>query len=93
MRDPIVVVYDELCRKLARVNLPRQSHEGSSDYLRRVASSQPALAAELGELRDLYASLRYGPDALNSELSRLKYLVNRLQPQVPAATRTTEIAA
>jgi transglutaminase-like putative cysteine protease len=92
-RDPIVVVYDELCRKLARVNLPRQAHEGSSDYLRRVALSQPALAAELGELRDLYASLRYGPDALNSELSRLKYLVNRLQPQVPAATRTTEIAA
>jgi transglutaminase-like putative cysteine protease len=92
-RDPIKVVYDELCRKLARVDLPRHEYEGSSDYLRRVATSQPALAAELVELKDLYASLRYGPHPLNSELSRLKYLVNRLQPHAPAPTRTMEVAA
>jgi hypothetical protein len=47
----------------------------------------------LVELKDLYASLRYGPHPLNSELSRLKYLVNRLQPHAPAPTRTMEVAA
>jgi len=78
-RDPIVAVYDELCRKLARVNLIRQAHEGPVDYLQRAAAAKPALATSLRELRSLYTSLRYDPAPLSTELSRFKYLVNRLQ--------------
>jgi transglutaminase-like putative cysteine protease len=77
-RDPIAAVYDLLCRKLARVNLARYPYEGPVDYLQRVATARPELSTELTELRSLYTSLRYEPAPLPSELSRLKYLVNRL---------------
>jgi transglutaminase-like putative cysteine protease len=80
-RDAIVVVYEELIRKLAHLNLAKQPHEGPVDYLQRAAARQPHLAPELRELRDIYVSLRYGPAPLPTELSRLKYLVNRFQPR------------
>lgn len=84
-RDPIAQVYEQLCRKLARRALPRQPHEGPSDYLRRIAQARPGLARPLHEIRDLYVSLRYGPAPLNSQLSRLKFLVNQLKvPEPPA---------
>jgi protein-glutamine gamma-glutamyltransferase len=86
-REPMVAIYDALCRKLARAGVLRQPHEGPKDYLQRAAVAQPSLAADLHELRQLYTSLRYGPSPMRSELSRFKYLVNSLRPQmqVPAS--------
>jgi transglutaminase-like putative cysteine protease len=78
-RDPIVAVYDLLCRKLARVDLARHAYEGPVDFLQRAARARPELAAELHEVRSLYTSLRYDPSPLATELSRLKYLVNKLR--------------
>ena len=77
-RDPVARVYEELCRKLARHELARRPHEGPNDYLQRVAARQPRLAPQLAEIRNLYVSLRYGPMPLDSQLSRLKYLVSQL---------------
>jgi protein-glutamine gamma-glutamyltransferase len=78
-RDPVAAVYEQLCRKLARRNLPRLAHEGPTDYVRRVLSVLPHLAPQLAEARALYVNLRYGPSPLDSELSRLKFLVNQLK--------------
>ena len=83
-RDPLAQIYDQLCRKLARHGLPRAAHEGPSDYVARVLQIRPELAQQLGEARNLYVALRYGPRSwgpqLNrSELSRLKFLVNQLK--------------
>lgn len=78
-RDPLVTVYSQLCRKLARVGLGREDHEGPVSYLQRVAIVRPDLADQLRELRALYANLRYGPDPLQSEASRFKYLVNQFR--------------
>ncbi|HTE39504.1 MAG TPA: transglutaminase domain-containing protein, partial [Steroidobacteraceae bacterium] len=77
--DPLVDVYERLCKKLARIDLTRDAHEGPVDYLQRAATAKPTIAAELRELRLLYVGLRYHPDPLQSQLSRLKYLVNNLQ--------------
>ena len=41
-REPIAQTYEQLCRKLARRGFPRASHEGPSDYLRRVAMHVPS---------------------------------------------------
>ena len=49
------------------------------DYLTRAARAKPSLARDLTEVRTLYISLRYGPTPLNSQLSRLKFLVSRLK--------------
>lgn len=77
-RDPVLQVYEELCRKFAQLNLPRLPHEGPNDYLNRLASAEPKLAPQLSEVRDIYVGLRYGPSPAPAGLSRLKYLVNSL---------------
>jgi transglutaminase-like putative cysteine protease len=78
-RDPIAHVYEQMCRKLGKLGIPRQPHEGPNDYVARVALARPELAAQLAELRTVYVGLRYGPTPLPTQLSRLKYLVNQLQ--------------
>lgn len=78
-RDPVAHVYEQLCRKLAKLGLPRLTHEGPNDYVIRVAQARPDLAAQLAELRTVYIGLRYGPTPLPTQLSRLKFLVNQLQ--------------
>jgi hypothetical protein len=78
-RDPLVQPYEQLCKRLARKNLPRAEYEGPHDYLTRVALARPDLAAQLDEVRTLYVNLRYGPTSLGSQLSRLKYLINQLR--------------
>lgn len=77
--DPVVQTYAQLCRRLARRDLARESHEGPNDYLMRVAAARPELAQVLHEIRILYVSLRYGPSPLPSQLSRLKFLVGQLK--------------
>lgn len=78
-RDPVAHVYEQMCRKLGKLGLPRLPHEGPNDYVARVARSRPDLAPQLAELRTVYVGLRYGPAPLATQLSRLKFLVNQLQ--------------
>jgi transglutaminase-like putative cysteine protease len=78
-RDPLVQVYDQLCRKLARRDIVRQRYEGPTHYLTRAANTRPELAERLDEIRALYVSVRYGPTPLTAQLSRLKFLVNELR--------------
>lgn len=78
-REPLANIYEQLCRKLARRGLSRARYEGPTDYLTRVAGARPDLAATIAEMRSLYVSLRYGPNALPGQLSRLKFLVNQLK--------------
>jgi transglutaminase-like putative cysteine protease len=78
-RDPVAHVYEQLCRKLAKLGVPRLPHEGPNDYVTRAAQARPELAAQLAEVRSVYVSLRYGPMPLQTQLSRLKFLVNQLE--------------
>jgi hypothetical protein len=78
-QDPVAQVYFQLCRKLARRHLARAPHEGPNDYMSRIARLKPDLAAPLAEVRTLYISLRYGPEPMTTQLSRLKFLVNQLK--------------
>ncbi|MBM0108733.1 DUF3488 domain-containing transglutaminase family protein [Steroidobacter sp. S1-65] len=78
-RDPVAHVYEQLCRKLAKLGVPRLPHEGPNDYVARAAEARPELAAQLAEVRSVYVGLRYGPAPLPTQLSRLKFLVNQLQ--------------
>ncbi len=79
MQDPAAQAYAQLCRKLGSGNLPRRPHEGPVDYLTRVGVARPELRADLDELRALYVSLRYGPLPMSAQLSRFRFLVNRLK--------------
>ncbi|MET0533247.1 MAG: DUF3488 and transglutaminase-like domain-containing protein [Steroidobacter sp.] len=78
-RDPVAHVYEQLCRKLGKLGIPRQPYEGPNDYVARVAQARPELAPQLAEVRNVYVGLRYGPTPLATQLSRLKFLVNQLR--------------
>lgn len=78
-RDPVAHVYEQLCRKLAKLGVPRLPHEGPNDYVARAAEARPELAAQLAEFVSVYVGLRYGPAPLPTQFSRLKFLVNQLQ--------------
>lgn len=82
-RDPVQEVYQQLCRKFARANLPKLPHEGPNDYLSRLAAARPQLARELEEARSIYTALRYEPAPMYSRLSRLKFLVNQIRVSRP----------
>lgn len=79
-KDPAAVAWSVLTRKLARKNVVVASHEGPVDFLTRAAAARPDLAVLLRELRDVYVAYRYEPQPSREQLSRLRYLVDRLRP-------------
>ena len=62
-KDPVVIAYRRLCKKLAAVGLPRRPHEGAEDYAARVAHARPDLAGTVRALCGRYSHLRYAVPA------------------------------
>jgi len=58
-RDPAVVAYRRLCRRLAAIGLARRPHEGAEGYAARVGQARPDLAAAVAALCASYSRLRY----------------------------------
>jgi len=58
--DRLARAYERLCRKLARVGLPRSPTQGPLAYADEVGHQRPDLAGSVGELLARYADLRYG---------------------------------
>jgi hypothetical protein len=79
-RDWPARLHDVVRRRLVRRGLRPQASEGPVAFLERAAAACPDLAADLAQIRDVYVDLRYGPLPTDSDLRRLKHLVNRLRP-------------
>ena len=62
-KDPAARAYERLCRRLARVGIPRQPHEGAEDFAARVAAVRPDLAVPVSDLCRRYSDLRYAANA------------------------------
>ena len=58
--DPLARGYGRLCRKLARVGLPREPHQGPRAYLEVIGRRRPDLAPRIAPLLARYIELRYG---------------------------------
>ena len=58
--DRLARAYGRLCRKLARVGLPRSPYQGPLAYAEVVSRERPDLAGGVRELLTRYAELRYG---------------------------------
>jgi protein-glutamine gamma-glutamyltransferase len=58
--DRLARAYARLCRKLARVGVPRADHEGPLAYADVVSEKRPDLATAVRALLMRYAELRYG---------------------------------
>jgi transglutaminase-like putative cysteine protease len=79
-RDWPARLHDVVRRRLVRRGLHPRESEGPVAFLERAATECPDLAADLAEIRDVYVDLRYGPLPTDTDLRRLKHLVNRLRP-------------
>jgi transglutaminase-like putative cysteine protease len=80
---PELELWDRFCHRLARAGLPRRSHEGPLDYVRRAASRWPDRASLFTTLGDAYARLRYGP--ADGERSALVARMRKAVAAMPAA--------
>jgi protein-glutamine gamma-glutamyltransferase len=81
--DRLGRAYVRLCRKLARVGLPRAPHEGPLEYADAVGERRPELAQSVRALLMRYAELRYGAasptaEAYASELREFERAVSSL---------------
>jgi transglutaminase-like putative cysteine protease len=61
--DRLARAYGRLCKKLARVGLPRPAHLGPVAYADAVSASRPDLAESVRALLTRYTELRYGAPA------------------------------
>lgn len=82
-RDPAVLAWERLCRKLARAGLERSPSEGPQAFASRVAAARPDLAPAVLAIADAYVQMRYRPadperpaaalaDELRRRIRRLK---------------------
>jgi transglutaminase-like putative cysteine protease len=79
-RDPAVVAWQRYCGKLAAAGLTRAPYEGPLDFLARVKSVKPQVAADAEEITRRYIDARYGAGATKAELKELMRRIAELRP-------------
>jgi len=88
--DRLGRAYTRLCRKLARIGLPRAPHQGPLAYAQAVIRFRPDLANRVGPLLQMYAELRFGPAANGTrsrDLRTFERAVARLSIPRPSTLR------
>ncbi|MDM8557779.1 DUF3488 and transglutaminase-like domain-containing protein [Candidatus Parabeggiatoa sp. HSG14] len=78
VRDPVQQVYLRFCKKLARHDLPRLSHEGPLTYAARITASRPDLAIPIQKIIELYVQTRYRSQS--QTFSQLRKAVRQFHP-------------
>jgi len=61
-----LVLWEDVCRRLARAGMPRQPHEGPLAFAQRAALRWPQFSIALAAIGEAYATLRYGSLAAGS---------------------------
>ncbi|MCM2311021.1 MAG: DUF3488 and transglutaminase-like domain-containing protein [Steroidobacteraceae bacterium] len=79
-RDWPARLHAQVTRRLRARGMIPGAAEGPVAFLERAERACPDLARDLAAIRSLYVDLRYGPLPTDSDLRRLKHVVNRLRP-------------
>ena len=79
-REASLVAWNRFCAKLARAGVKRAPSEGPLDFLARVRSARPSLAADAEEITRRYVEARYGAGATRAELRVLAQRVREFRP-------------
>jgi transglutaminase-like putative cysteine protease len=77
-----LVLWEDVCRRLARGGLPRQPHEGPLAFVERAARRWPQFGIALSAIGEAYATLRYG--SLSDQSSERAALVATLEHAIDA---------
>lgn len=78
---PVLALYQEFCRRLARIGLARRNDEGPADFARRVRAVRPDLSIEVDHINSLYIALRYREDHVES-IEALRKAVAAFRPRL-----------
>lgn len=79
-RQPARQSYRRFCKKLARIGLARKAWQGPRCYAAEIAKSRPDLATQVNEITSLYETLWYAGKGGDSEVRKLRQLVNFFSP-------------
>jgi hypothetical protein len=74
--DRVKALYEDFCRKTARLGVPRDPCEGPLSFARRAAQSLPNEANRIRHIVDTYILLRYAPQPAPGILDRFAKEVN-----------------
>ena len=79
--DPVREIYASFCRKLARVGLERDPHQGPLAFADRIAGRRPDLESAARGIIDRYVRLRYGGAGVGeADVEGFRRSVRRFQP-------------
>lgn len=78
-KDPALVAWENLSRKLAAADLAREPEEGPQDWRDRVSLARPALAGDMAAATALYIGQRYGAAPDPEQQRRLEMAVARIK--------------
>ncbi|MEY6432508.1 DUF3488 and transglutaminase-like domain-containing protein [Thioalkalicoccus limnaeus] len=77
-RDPLEVLYDRFCGRLARIGLTRQPNEGPVAFYERISARRPDLGPLVEPFLSLYIRIRYGHGATIDDRRELARRLKRL---------------
>jgi len=83
-QERALVLWDDLCRRLARAGLPRQGHEGPVAFAQRAAQRWPQFAIAFAAIGQSFATLRYGNVAAPRQRDALVATLKRAIEVLPA---------
>lgn len=79
--------WEQFCRKLSRVGLPRRADQGPADYMEYVAAYRPDLARQVREIASTYIQLRFTDQPSVEAIISLKRKVKQFAPALPQAEK------
>ncbi|HET7569286.1 MAG TPA: DUF3488 and transglutaminase-like domain-containing protein [Gammaproteobacteria bacterium] len=79
--EPVVRLYAQFCRKLARVGLHRERTEGPLDFAARIIHDRPDCAPTVNAITNHYVALRYEPNPPRDTLRKLATAIANFQPE------------
>ncbi len=76
--EPARRLYDQFCKRLARLGVSRRASEGPRDYATRAARRYPSLRQSIEQITGLYIAVRYRSHP--EHLLQLKHAIRNFRP-------------
>ena len=83
-QERALVLWDDLCRRLARAGLPRHGYEGPVAFAQRAAQRWPQFAIAFAAIGQSFSTLRYGEIAAPRQRDALVATLERAIDVLPA---------
>ena len=78
--EPVVMAYNQFCKKLSKRNVTREKHEGPFDFAERAITALPREKNSILLITRLYAKLRYEASQNEKQLEQFKQLIKEFKP-------------